>query len=209
MKTLLNYILENKHITSLIDFIIERGPVNKQYSEKKFINLNIFQLTYSLYKRNQNNQTTTKKFKHECNLFFNNMIEKYPHLKQKFNEYGVYSGAELEEFILKNSDKYKQFIENSIKAKIDKQTNRSNETSKEVNTQQIDNDEIDRNKIVLYHKDNPSSIKTTKYYTINYSNENQRQEKINKCKELWAKQTKCNVSDCNVIMYDNYIKKYK
>ena len=42
MKTLLNYILENKHITSLIDFIIERGPVNKQYSEKKFINLNIF-----------------------------------------------------------------------------------------------------------------------------------------------------------------------
>ena len=115
MKTLLNYILENKHITSLIDFIIERGPVNKQYSEKKFINLNIFQLTYSLYKRNQNNQTTTKKFKHECNLFFNNMIEKYPHLKPKFNEYGVYSGTELEEFILQNSAKYKQFIENSIK----------------------------------------------------------------------------------------------
>lgn len=209
MKTLLNYILENKHITSLIDFIVERGPVNKQYSDKKFVNSNIFQLTYSLYNRNQNNQTTSKKFKHECNLFFNNMMEKYPHLKQKFNEYGVHSGEELEEFILKNSDKYKQYKENIIKAKIDKQTNNSKLTSKEVITPQINNDETDRNKIVLYHQDNPSSIKTTKYYTINYSSEKQRQEKINKCKELWVKQTKCNVSDCNVIMYDNYIKKYK
>jgi hypothetical protein len=63
--------------------------------------------------------------------------------------------------------------------------------------------------IVLYLSGSPKQFKTTKYYTISFRNEEERNEKINALKHEWKEKTGENISDCNVINKENYMVKYK
>ena len=108
-----------------------------------------------------------------------------------------------------------------VKSALDKKEETNNEETKKHNvnttkkvkeqplTNQTNYTKATTEDIVLYLSGSPKQFKTTKYYTISFKNEEERNEKINALKHEWKEKTGENISDCNVINKENYITKYK
>ncbi len=107
-----------------------------------------------------------------------------------------------------------RFSDNESHNKEENSTNKKEKDNKEDNVNQDNTSAEEKNgatteEIVLYLSGYPKQFKTTKYYTIKFRNDDERNEKINVLKHEWKDETGENISDCNVINKENYIEKYK
>ncbi len=105
----------------------------------------------------------------------------------------------------KERDAKKKEEQEKRQKEIIQQQHKKIENAKSVNSENTTTKED----IVLYLSGYPKQFKTTKYYTISFRNEEERNEKINALKHEWKEKTGENISDCNVINKENYMAKYK
>lgn len=212
MKRVIDYINETKNNKTIQDILL---PIFKHISdnnENKHLLLQYNNDGEELWNRLLNK---AKKDSTVYDLLVANNIHNYKSLMHWLYNHKDELSKELTSRIHKEKDKtWWQSLRDQQKKKEEQEKRKKETNQKQHNN--IENAQTDNSSntnttedIVLYLSGSPKQFKTTKYYTISFKNEEERNEKINALKHEWKEKTGENISDCNVINKENYMSKYK
>lgn len=224
MKRVIDYINENKKKKTIIQLLT---PIFKHITGERPDGT--FDVRYAndaemLWNKLYNSSLENVDIKRELE---SNNIKNYKDLIHFLNNHHSELEKEITNKLYKEKNKTwwqtfnDRFKDKKSKEKQNKKEETNNEETKKHNvnttkkvkeqplTNQTNYTKATTEDIVLYLSGSPKQFKTTKYYTISFKNEEERNEKINALKHEWKEKTGENISDCNVINKENYITKYK
>jgi hypothetical protein len=218
MKSLQNYI--NEASNKLKEFKVHDLSPEKIEGNSAFFN-KLKRILSEIFSENPEKMYYVQ-YKNSVSTLFD-LIKKHYDTEENFyndfSEYGVNNYFTFSKWFTRNKGVLQsvlnlQNIDFNIKEKDsdDKQT-KSNENivkREEQENKNIKEQNLQELTVVLYDKDYPNNSRTTLQYKLIFKiSDDNRYEKEKELKHKWAKETKLNVTQCNIIELKNYVNKYQ